>query len=285
MKVIGLIFTLLVSASAFAENRGNFNEWRRLHKIYIDALEKLDTNIEAKTKDMTMKEFEMLQNDVSLREKYMELMTDIEERCVERSDLAECQKIASETKEYDINQCLGDFDYTFYNEKMEYLGENLSQIFKAAGFTREGLQKQHKKYSESAQVANMIATLKRNLTKTCTAQGCSGKRKPGSVGKCLRYMKFGLIGGGFTKQYSGTRHAKHAGDDLKRYGFKNLMDDPILNQMTPRDAPIGAVLVYSGGKSGHIEVRSGENEYLSDHSNDIPISDYLPRKLIGVYVK
>lgn len=285
MKFIILALIMSFSNLSLAENKGNFNEWQKLHKIYVDALNKLDPENKPRRNDISEKEFELLQKDVAIREKYMELMNEVEERCIGRTDLAECQHILSETKEYDINTCLGDFDYTFYNEKMEELGDHLSLIFKAGGFTKEGLQKKYQSYSDSNQVKNMIAKLRVNLTKNCTASGCSGKRKPGSKGKCLRYIKYGLLGGGFTKEYSGTLHAKDSGADLKRYGFKNLMSDPTYAQMTARDAPIGAILVYSGGKSGHVEMKSGENEYLSDHANNIPISDYLPRKLIGVYVK
>ena len=61
------------------------------------------------------------------------------------------------------------------------------------------------------------------------------------------------------------------------------MDDNVT--LTARDAPVGAVLVYNRGPSGHVEVKAGENEYLSDFKSATPINEYLNRKLIGIYVK
>lgn len=137
-------------------------------------------------------------------------------------------------------------------------------------------------YSSSKGVNDMIARLRQNLRKRCTTSGCSGSRKAGTTGKCFRYVKWGLIGGGFTRSYLGGVHARDAGSHLRNIGFKNIMG-PNINS---RNAPVGAILVYTGGKSGHIEVKAGAREYLSDFSSTGPIdSRTSARRLIGVYVK
>jgi hypothetical protein len=83
----------------------------------------------------------------------------------------------------------------------------------------------------------------------------------------------------------GGVHARDAGTQLRAAGFRNLRSDPRFQNMTPEQAPVGAVLVYSGGDSGHIEVKSGASEYLSDFRSTQSINHRLPRRLIGVYIR
>jgi hypothetical protein len=140
-------------------------------------------------------------------------------------------------------------------------------------------------YSNAPQTRRMIETLRRNLTRNCDPRtGCRGSRRPGSVGRCLRYVKFGMLGN-YTNSYPPGLHAKDFGGQLQRMGFRNLKSDSRFRNMRPEQAPEGAILVYSGGPSGHIEVKAGPNEYLSDFRDSRPISERLPRRLIGVYVK
>jgi len=285
MKKIIVLLLASLNLSAFAiENLGNYNEWKQLHDVYIKALRDVDPSYSGQKRELNQDDFSLLQKDVSLREKYLDFMSDIEEQCASKPQLKGCQELLLNTQEKDINTCLGNFDYTFANNNLDDLSESVEMIFLAATSPAK-LKEQYKSYSESTQVANMIARLRRNLTKLCTSSGCKTNRKAGSTGKCFRYVKWGWLGGGFTKTYPGTRHARDAGGDLKRMGFKNLMDDPSNATLTARDAPIGAVLVYTRGPSGHVEVKAGENEYLSDFKSTSPINEYLNRKLIGIYVK
>lgn len=159
-----------------------------------------------------------------------------------------------------------------------------------AGLTRARSSGDFNNYSNSAAVRNMISTLRQNLNRNCNwnAQGqanCNRSRNPGSGSLCWRYVKFGLIGGGFIRSNPGGVHAKDAGTQLRAAGFRNLRSDPRFANMTPEQAPLGAVLVYSGGDSGHIEVKAGPNEYLSDFRASESINHRLPRRLIGVYIR
>lgn len=151
-------------------------------------------------------------------------------------------------------------------------------------------------YSNSKEVKDMIATLKRNTSKCLTSQNkyiCKRSRpftakadsKP--TGYCLKYVKLGVVGGGFTKNYPPGVAARESGTQWKKMGFKNLLEDGQYKTMTAYDAPKGAILVYSGGKYGHVEVKASDKEYISDYVGEKPIYDELglPRKLIGIYVR
>lgn len=265
------------------ESLGNYEEWRRLHDLYVAVLKK--QNPDAKLPQAPRREeFELLQKDASLREHYLDYMNNLEEYCSQNKELNECGDLFKAVTKNTLDQCLGDFEYKFVNENVEALEGDLAKIM-LASYKKGTSAADFKNYSNSKSVANMIARLRSNLRKNCSASGCSGSRKAGSTGKCFRYVKWGWIGGGFTKSYPGTKMARDAGGDLRRMGFRNLLSESKYNTLTARDAPKGAVLVYSGGCCGHVEVKAGDNEYLSDFSSGRPVSDYLPRRLIGIYVK
>lgn len=152
--------------------------------------------------------------------------------------------------------------------------------------TRARSAGEFRQYENSPQVERMISTLRTNLTRNCSTGGaCRGRRAPGSEGACLRYVKIGLMGGGFTGSYPPGLHARDFGPQLRRMGFRNLKDDPRYRNMTPEQAPKGAIIVYSGGPSGHIEVKAGSNEYLSDFRSSQAIHHRLPRRPIGIYIR
>lgn len=151
-------------------------------------------------------------------------------------------------------------------------------------------------FSNSKEVADMIKVLKDNADKCLLAKNkriCQRKRpytrkdesKP--TGYCLSYVKRGVVGGGFTKNYPPGVAARESGTQWKKMGFSNLLDDPKYKDMTPYTAPKGAILVYSGGKWGHVEVKASENEFISDYVGEKPIYDELnlPRRIIGIYVR
>jgi hypothetical protein len=92
---------------------------------------------------------------------------------------------------------------------------------------------------------------------------------------CWRYVKQALLASGAVRQYPASVYAREAGAELvDRFGFVRLpIQDPYL-------APVGAVLVYSGHGSGHVEMRS-ENGFVSDfHSHRA-----CPWPLTGIYAK
>jgi hypothetical protein len=98
---------------------------------------------------------------------------------------------------------------------------------------------------------------------------------PHSTYRCWRYVKNALVQAGAVGAYPATNYACEAGAELtSRYGFVRL---PIHN---PYSAPVGAVLVYSGGGAGHVEFRT-EHGFASDYRS----SWACKYKLIGVYAK
>ena len=104
------------------------------------------------------------------------------------------------------------------------------------------------------------------------------RAKPG--GKCFAAVKAALIASGVTSEYLTGVSAKfaHTQGILTRAGFKTVKN------CSSTTAPIGAILVYSGGKHGHIEVNTGKG-FCSDFCKSQPIDRYARRKLLACYVK
>ncbi len=142
-------------------------------------------------------------------------------------------------------------------------------------------------YSNSDEVSRMWTRLNNRFTTRLNRSRRPVGSKPAgtSIGRCLMYVKFGLVSGGFMS-YPGTRHAKDFGPVLRNSGFTNLMDTPGFEDITPEDAPPGAVIVYRGGDSGHIEVKMEDGRYGSDFVSTTAISQRTSRRVpIGIYVK
>jgi hypothetical protein len=95
------------------------------------------------------------------------------------------------------------------------------------------------------------------------------------MGCCLMYvrMKLGLPSLGL--------HARNAGSGLQRHGYCNE-----IGKHNPNTAPVGAVLVYSGGPSGHIELKTSNGFYFGP-TNAQPATTWTSprRNLIGIYVR
>ncbi len=98
---------------------------------------------------------------------------------------------------------------------------------------------------------------------------------PHSTMRCWRYVKVALLQAGAVGAYPSTNFASQAGSELTaRYGFVRL------HILDPYCAPVGSVLVYSGGEAGHVEIRT-EHGFASDYR-----SPWRCRyRLIGVYAK
>lgn len=118
-----------------------------------------------------------------------------------------------------------------------------------------------------------------------------------SRNESFRSVKLALQSAGLVKKYLEPKSAEKAGWALRQEGFKNLlMDSKIKDSIkSPYDAPRGAVLVYSGGLHGSIEIKTGQKGqggFVSDHSNDVARTGTNKqsmygrnRTLIGVYIK
>lgn len=163
----------------------------------------------------------------------------------------------------------------------------------------EIIKKGIEQYTKSDKTETMLNTLRKNLTK-CIADSCVDRRglnrngpkpKGRSVAKCLRYVKYGMLGkDSYLNSYPGTINAVHSGGFLANAGFSNLMDNPSFSQLTPENAPVGAIIVYKKvgaykGRPGHIEVKGSDTEYLSDFENSEPTRVGGKRIPIGIYVK
>ena len=93
--------------------------------------------------------------------------------------------------------------------------------------------------------------------------------------RCWHFVKDALVDAGVVATRPESPWAKQAGEELcGKFGFRKL---PVTD---PRDAPVGAVLVYGGADAGHVEMRT-DSGYASDFISPTP----YPRPLIGVYVK
>lgn len=96
-----------------------------------------------------------------------------------------------------------------------------------------------------------------------------------STAYCWRYVKNALVSSGVVQSRPTTRFAKQAGTELcQSYGFRKL------DIRDPYSAPVGAVLVYGGSHTGHVEIRT-ENGFVSDFYS----ARAHTRPLIGIYVK
>ncbi|MBK8203001.1 MAG: hypothetical protein IPK68_11985 [Bdellovibrionales bacterium] len=128
-----------------------------------------------------------------------------------------------------------------------------------------------------------------NEAHECRRTSTSVRRRTGAKircgnrakGMCYQAVKNALVDSGMTKHYLPGNHAyeAHTKGYLKRAGFTNF-----IGRHTAYNAPVGCVLVYKGGRSGHIETKT-RGGYCSDFCRKSPISTLLRRELVGVYCK
>lgn len=77
-----------------------------------------------------------------------------------------------------------------------------------------------------------------------------------------------------------SAHARDYGPVLSSHGYCTFRG-------SPDSAPVGAVLVYSGGASGHIEIKRGQDSYWWGPTNDGPATEWSStrRNLKAIYTK
>lgn len=130
-----------------------------------------------------------------------------------------------------------------------------------------------------------------SLFQTAKSRVLSEKRDPSkSLGRCYAYVKDAMVA------CYGIERAKITGGSaidaivcLPKLGWVNMIDQ----YKTQFDAPADSILVYSGGKHGHIEIASDsfvKKEFVSDflHSFDMvngKSGKRIGRKLVGVFVR
>ena len=125
------------------------------------------------------------------------------------------------------------------------------------------------------------------------------KREDSSLGRCYKYVKIALLASGMTKHYLGQEAAKNAGPELKKEGYRDLLDNQDHGMKSPYDAPEGAVIVYDVTDRtpwGHIEVRINggfASDYFSERPRTSPRNEKRQdatmsgrnRKVSGIWVK
>lgn len=102
---------------------------------------------------------------------------------------------------------------------------------------------------------------------------------------CYQAVREALRSSKIAPHYPRDRYAirAHRKNTLLKNGFQNI----IQKGFNAQNAPLGSVLVYSGGKRGygHIEFKLNEDEYCSDFCSPFSASEWTTkRKLVGVYV-
>jgi hypothetical protein len=148
----------------------------------------------------------------------------------------------------------------------------------------------------SSKMTKMLDAMKKNATKVCkvSAFNCKGtKEAKDPIAYCWRYVKMGLMAGGYSKGYPEGRYASDAGKALKKAGFENAINQ----YKSSSKAPPGAILVYEkttsgNGTPGHIEVVDENGDVISDYQDKLPIDHpnnrlglSKTRKLIGIYIE
>lgn len=160
---------------------------------------------------------------------------------------------------------------------------NVSEVTRAASRLSDPVTPALKGGTNSRLASKAWEVAARCFTPSQKVRQKTGKSKicgrSASAGMCYKGVKTALQESGAVNYYLGGGKAieAHTAGHLARAGFRKI-------PCTPYNAPEGAVLVYSGGYAGHIEIRSNGN-YCSDFCSPNPISSRLPRTLQACYVK
>jgi hypothetical protein len=110
-----------------------------------------------------------------------------------------------------------------------------------------------------------------------------------SQGMCYRYVKRAMLKSMVPEYLEGVS-AYQAKGKLEKYCFRNIMNSK-RSGMTPRQAPVGSILVYSGDNiHGHIEIKTSPTQFCSDYCGGVRTGSLdaisgRRRTLIGIYVK
>jgi len=120
-----------------------------------------------------------------------------------------------------------------YNSYVENLLQNRDA---ALTHNKNILDQAIAQYSSSDGVMRMQARLRERFTVKLdkNRRRVGSKLATSSIGRCLMYVKFGLVSGGYMP-YPGTRHAQDFGPVLRNNGFTNLMNTPGFEDITPEN--------------------------------------------------
>lgn len=166
-----------------------------------------------------------------------------------------------------------------------------------------------KDYSTDPRILRLIEEARENLrTRSYVERRVNPVTKKVSyMTFCYRAVKEALLESGLVRHYLPSGEARFAVEDLRRAGFRNLLDHPNYAQLltnSPRLAPKGTVLVYRNNpnyvacsgcprpsSAGHTEIKTqdaGRDGYISVSETHRATYGYrIPqhRLLIGVMYK
>ena len=153
-------------------------------------------------------------------------------------------------------------------------------------------------YEQHPATKRMIDKAMNNTTKchviginNCRSSDQQTKSTRKSLGKCWRYVKAAILNN-FINVYPNSGHAREAIGDLENEGFINILENDFFTEITIDNAPIGSIIVYEDianpRKSGHVEIigitEGGKKKYISDFSDDQPVSVKHARRPIGIMI-
>lgn len=181
------------------------------------------------------------------------------------------------------------------NDKMSVKKGSITSIYEKLTASKEvssPIEELVKKYETSKEVQKLISVTNKGYV--VHFHGKSKRVKNGvesaSIRACYRGVKTALLKSGITDgKYLSGISAKSAGKFLEKAGFVNLLKTEYKEKIkTPYDCPKGAVIVYSGGRNGHIEICTGTG-FVSDYYSSEPRTGRSMsanrRTVIGVYIK
>jgi hypothetical protein len=133
-----------------------------------------------------------------------------------------------------------------------------------------------KEYSNRPEMKKLTEALNTGISQVLGPKGQVKKiKKPKTFfsGYCYRYVKKALLTSGLASRYlKGAKAYEADNGPLTKEGFTNILKDKTLRPLieTVGDLPNGTILVYSGGKAGHIEVKTRFG-FISDSISARPV--------------
>ncbi len=158
------------------------------------------------------------------------------------------------------------------NDECGFFASWTACLYNAYSYVRGG-------YDRLSEIVMKHVTRPRAASSKHGGRTISGDR---SKGMCKQAVNDFLVEAGLLCERIPGDHAIQANAYLRdQLHLRNMISD--FGGDAAR-APIGTILIYEGGGSGHIEFKLDPNKYCSDFSKTVPIDRYvIGRRLVGVY--
>lgn len=184
-------------------------------------------------------------------------------------------------------------------KQLKTLEQIANKVSQSEGLNWETLKSS---YAKRPEINKFLRTLDYGAGKYIRANGQyskGNKPKKRFTKKCYKYVKTALLKSGLSTKYLPGAKAVQAKGTLEKEGFVNVLNDPKIKDSlnSYNDFPTGTILVFSGGKAGHIEVKT-DSGFVSDFVNKRPRTGSMNaschnckykfsgrgRKLVGAYI-